>query len=77
LDASHVLDLRLAHPARPDDVVTVSAGVAQHDPSHPELDAVLANADEALYQAKQAGRNQTCRYEDNDERARTTAPADR
>ena len=68
-----VLDLRLAHPARPGEVVTVSLGVAQHDPSRLEPDAVLAEADAALYRAKQAGRNQTCTYDDG---AGTTAPTD-
>jgi len=70
-----VLDLRLAHPGRPGEVVTVSSGVAQHDPSRLEPDAVLADADAALYRAKQAGRNMTCGYGDDD-RARTEAPAD-
>lgn len=39
--------------------VTVSAGVAQSNfDSHPSLDALISDADEALYAAKQNGRNQ-------------------
>jgi len=37
--------------------VTASVGVAQRDERHPTLDALIASADECLYQAKQQGRN--------------------
>ena len=39
--------------------VTVSAGVAQMQPDEGSLDGLIARADEALYQAKAAGRNCT------------------
>lgn len=39
--------------------VTFSAGVAQHAPGE-DVDALLARADAALYQAKASGRNRTC-----------------
>ena len=37
--------------------VTASVGVAQREDLHPTLDALIAAADECLYQAKQQGRN--------------------
>jgi diguanylate cyclase (GGDEF)-like protein len=37
--------------------VTASVGVAQREDCHPTLDALIASADEYLYQAKQQGRN--------------------
>lgn len=40
--------------------VTVSAGVAQMLPDEASLDALIARADAALYEAKAAGRNCTC-----------------
>jgi diguanylate cyclase (GGDEF)-like protein len=37
--------------------LTASVGVAQREDHHPTLDALIASADECLYQAKQQGRN--------------------
>lgn len=37
--------------------MTVSIGIATHEPRETEVDAVLARADAALYAAKRAGRN--------------------
>ncbi len=37
--------------------VTASVGVAQKEDSHGELDALIATADECLYEAKEQGRN--------------------
>lgn len=37
--------------------VTVSIGVSEHSPSDPDLQAVIRRADDALYEAKAAGRN--------------------
>ncbi|GLY13449.1 diguanylate cyclase [Kineosporia rhizophila] len=50
-----VHDLGIPHPASAHKVVTFSAGVATWRPSAP--DALLQEADEALYRAKAAGRN--------------------
>jgi diguanylate cyclase (GGDEF)-like protein len=45
--------------------VTASVGVAQKEDAHGTLDALIATADECLYQAKQQGRNQvaSCQVE--------------
>ncbi|MGE5319439.1 MAG: diguanylate cyclase domain-containing protein, partial [Hyphomicrobiaceae bacterium] len=37
--------------------VTASFGIAQRAPGHHTLDALIAAADECLYQSKQQGRN--------------------
>jgi diguanylate cyclase (GGDEF)-like protein len=37
--------------------LAVSIGVAEREARHPTLDALIASADECLYQAKQQGRN--------------------
>lgn len=39
--------------------VTVSVGIAQAAPSHESAEAVIADADSALYQAKRTGRNKS------------------
>jgi diguanylate cyclase (GGDEF)-like protein len=44
-------------------VVSVSIGVASHPADGNTLDAVVARADRAMYQAKQAGRNRVVRFE--------------
>jgi len=46
------------HLAYPDDLVTVSIGVAEYLPDQAEDRDVLVVADRALYRAKAAGRNQ-------------------
>ncbi|MBK8824067.1 MAG: diguanylate cyclase [Anaerolineales bacterium] len=38
--------------------VTISIGVANLDQDTQDIDALMRHADQALYQAKQAGRNQ-------------------
>lgn len=48
-------------PACPDGTtVTISLGVAEWLPTEPLIDATLARADRALYQAKAEGRNRVC-----------------
>ncbi len=44
--------------------LTASLGVAQYDGKNNSLDAVIAKADQALYRAKEGGRNQTSLYND-------------
>ena len=47
-------------------ICTISCGVVCMSPStHPDFDEILINADEALYQAKSAGRDQVSLYEPN------------
>ncbi|MCG5499372.1 GGDEF domain-containing protein [Ectothiorhodospira lacustris] len=43
--------------------VTISMGVAERSPDRPDPESVIKAADQALYAAKQAGRNQVCRAE--------------
>ena len=53
-----------------DDMIqyTASIGLASHEPgSEDSIDTLLTRADQALYQAKAAGRNQTVIYSDEDE----------
>jgi len=40
--------------------LTVSIGVATRDPGTVDMDALVSIADQGLYAAKEAGRNQTC-----------------
>ncbi|WP_273432231.1 diguanylate cyclase domain-containing protein [Chitinibacter tainanensis] len=54
-----VAELAIPHPkALPAKIVTISAGVSAYRPSLHSLESVLQLADEALYEAKAAGRNQ-------------------
>jgi diguanylate cyclase (GGDEF)-like protein len=43
-----------------DKAITVSIGVAIREPDTVDLDALVSSADQALYAAKDAGRNQSC-----------------
>jgi diguanylate cyclase (GGDEF)-like protein len=52
---------RLPHPAGDDSLaVTVSLGVATAGPTESEATVLISRADEALYRAKQQGRNRVC-----------------
>ncbi|GAB2817255.1 GGDEF domain-containing protein [Lentzea nigeriaca] len=52
---------RMPHPHGLGGVVTVSVGVAAFTAFHPQdPDAVLRHADDALYRAKETGRNRVC-----------------
>jgi len=65
VDGKHSLDLaqialNLAQPIAIDRqpiLLTLSAGIATWASQEDNLDAVIARADQALYRAKQAGRN--------------------
>jgi diguanylate cyclase (GGDEF)-like protein/hemerythrin-like metal-binding protein len=46
--------------------MTVSIGVAQRQAATADIDSLIGNADEALYKAKQSGRNCVCRAEQDD-----------
>ncbi|MGI3903395.1 MAG: diguanylate cyclase [Janthinobacterium lividum] len=69
-----IRSLALPHGASPFEVVTVSVGVASIVPrTEDKAEAALAQADRALYRAKQGGRDQTC-YETVDDVATTDTP---
>jgi diguanylate cyclase (GGDEF)-like protein len=51
-----IADMRLNY-AGAEVSVTASFGVAQRQPKHPSLDALISSADDFLYQAKDLGRN--------------------
>jgi len=56
-----IANLAIAHPGSPQQCLTLSIGLAVADPANEELPASLvARSDQALYQAKHGGRNQTC-----------------
>jgi diguanylate cyclase (GGDEF)-like protein len=56
-----VADLNIPHAGSPIERVTVSIGIAVAYPAHGEPEARLVKeADEALYEAKQTGRNRVC-----------------
>jgi len=42
----------------PQVTITVSLGIASYSPEHAKCEALLREADQALYQAKENGRNQ-------------------
>jgi len=52
-----IAGLSMHHPAATQGVVTVSMGVAADDPSNPDHEMLIKRADEALYRAKELGRN--------------------
>lgn len=62
----------VAHPGAPDRVLTLSAGIARVGPAG--LEAAFNAADQALYAAKAAGRNQTLLADDTERRAKETGP---
>ena len=53
-----VESLAISHAGSPRGVVTVSVGIASALPGEKPLDALIASADSALYEAKRRGRNQ-------------------
>lgn len=59
---TEIASIRLAH-AKGEITVTASFGVAQRASQHVTLDALIASADQFLYQSKQQGRNRvTCGF---------------
>ena len=57
---SHVLEARLTHTHCPNGNITISVGSVTQafDGSETSFERLISNADQALYQAKEAGRNQ-------------------
>jgi diguanylate cyclase len=61
--ASRLRNALIEHPLLPANrVIRFSAGISQYQPEEPNLDAALARADAALYQAKQEGRDRVVLY---------------
>ncbi|WPL17865.1 Bacteriophytochrome cph2 [Thiorhodovibrio winogradskyi] len=52
-----IAGLGMRHPGANEGIVTISMGVATDDPSNPDHEALIRQADEALYRAKQLGRD--------------------
>ncbi|MBK5971291.1 MULTISPECIES: diguanylate cyclase [Thiorhodovibrio] len=52
-----VAGLGMRHPGSSQGIVTISMGVATDDPTNPDHEALIKQADEALYRAKELGRN--------------------
>lgn len=52
-----VAGLGMRHPGSSQGIVTLSMGVATDDPANPDHEALIKQADEALYRAKELGRN--------------------
>lgn len=64
--------LAIAHAGTPAAVVTVSIGVAALTPTRQQrADDLLRGADQALYQAKRAGRNRVCAAPDPTEQSKS------
>ena len=57
--------MALRFPSAPDLHITTSIGVAEFAPGE-SLDHLLARADDALYQAKESGRNKVCTAAEGD-----------
>jgi diguanylate cyclase len=53
-----IKNLKIEHKLNSAGVVTVSVGVAFSWPETPNLDTIYKSADDALYKAKENGRNQ-------------------
>jgi diguanylate cyclase (GGDEF)-like protein len=53
--------------------MTISIGVAQSDASMPTFDTLLKHADEAVYEAKAAGRNRVHAHTNNAQNKKRTA----
>ncbi|HEY9356018.1 MAG TPA: diguanylate cyclase, partial [Arthrobacter sp.] len=60
---ANAISRRMADSGRPEGprMPTVSYGIATYDAGMPGLDALIASADAALYEAKSQGRNRTAR----------------
>lgn len=52
-----IAGLGMRHPGASEGIITISMGVATDDHSNPDHEALIRQADEALYRAKQFGRN--------------------
>lgn len=71
-----VANLNLSHPSSPLERMTLSIGLAVADPATEEQAASLvARSDQALYRAKNNGRNRTCIWGEQADPARTEAPS--
>ncbi len=58
-----VAALELPHAKSPAGIVTISAGYTTHTPGpEDDYEALIREADEALYKAKQTGKNRACPY---------------
>ncbi len=66
--------LRVDHPGF-EEVVTVSLGVAERLPSMESVDDLLKAADDALFRAKESGRNRVIANEDDGGASRASGPA--
>lgn len=56
-----VVGLAIAHRGSPEGLVSVSIGVCSHTPSlASHAETLVRRTDQAMYEAKQAGRNQVC-----------------
>ncbi len=61
----HIQDLAITHELNPPGVVTISMGLITLNPENDsDMDTLYKKADEALYEAKQGGRNQYVRSKD-------------
>lgn len=57
----NVMECEIDFPESPGEkVITISVGVATTVPDHDDYERLIKQADEALYQVKESGRNQVC-----------------